>query len=198
MKTIIFKHIGFMPLAFAVFISCNDAGDKTAGDQDTLMNDTVGRVDNTRVGDTTGMQDDDAEWVSGVLESNYAEIALAQQAQQKATNQDIKDLAMMLEKDHTALVNEAKDLAVRKNWTVATAEADDDRRKRDDMMDDDVKEYQRDWLEAMEERHEKSIKKFEGAADDSIDTDLKTWINNTLPKLQAHHDRIMQVQKNMK
>jgi putative membrane protein len=142
------------------------------------------------------MQNTDAGWVSEVLENNYAEIKMAQQAQEKATNSEVKSLAQTLEKDHNALVSEAKDLASRKNWTVATQETADARDKMEDMADDDVKEYEKDWLEMMEDKHEKSIRKFENANVD--DADLKTWTTNTLPKLQAHLDRINQVQKNRK
>ena len=194
-----FEKIGLMLLAVAIFLSCNDAADTDSDYEDSLRRDSIDRADmTTTVTDTVAKQDGDAQWVSEVLESNYAEIAFAKQAQQKATNSEVKNLATMLEKDHMALVNEAKDLASKKNWTVATAETSDDMKKREDMMDEDVNKYQKDWLEMMEDKHERSIKKFEDAADDDIDADLKTWINNTIPKLRAHHDKIMQVQKNVK
>lgn len=174
-------------------VACNGAADTDATD-----NDTLNRMDNTRVDvDTIArMQNKDAEWVSEVLESNYAEIKMAQQAQQKATNPKIKSLAQTLEKDHTTLVNESKDLASRKNWTVATQETANARDDMEDMADDDVKEYERKWLEMMDDKHEKSIRKFENA--NVNDAELKTWITNTLPKLQAHHDKIEEVQNTRK
>ena len=193
-----FEKIGLMALAVAVFLSCNDAADTDSDYEDSLRRDSIARADKTTTVTDTVTTERNARWVSEVLESNYAEIAMAKQAQQKATNSELKNLATMLEKDHMALVNEAKDLAGKKNWTVATAETSDDMRKREEMMDDDVTEYQKDWLEMMEDRHERSVKKFEDASDDDYDADLKTWINNTIPKLRAHHDKIMQVQKNVK
>ncbi len=81
---------------------------------------------------------------------------MARQAREKATSSEVKSLAQTLEKDHKALVSEAKDLASRKNWTVATQETADARDKLEDMADDDVKEFEKDWLEMMEDKHEKA------------------------------------------
>ena len=184
-------QLAVVAMAVAAFAACNTGTNTETG------TDTTSRTDHTRV-DTTNniLVKTDAEWVSEVLENNYAEIKMAQQAQEKATNAEVKSLAQTLEKDHKALVNEAKDLATRKNWTVATQETEDAREKMADMAKDDMKEYEREWLEMMEDKHEKSIRKFENANSD--DADLKTWISNTLPKLRAHLDRINEAQKNRK
>jgi len=198
MKKIKFTNFGFAVLFLTGLASCNDSSDSFDENRDSLMRDSIDRADNTRFNDSASMQNKDAVWVSEVLESNFAEIELSKQAQQKATDKQVKDLAVMLEKDHMSLVNEAKDLASKKNWTVASGETTDAMKKREDMMDDQVKEYQKDWLEMMEDRHENSIKKFEDAADDVTDVELRSWITSTVPKLRAHHDRIMQVQKAMK
>ena len=198
MKKMKFTNFGFAVLFLTGLASCNDSADSFDENRDSLMRDSIDRADNTRFNDSASMQNKDAVWVSEVLESNFAEIELSKQAQQKATDKQVKDLAVMLEKDHMSLVNEAKDLASKKNWTVASGETTDAMKKREDMMDDQVKEYQKDWLEMMEDRHENSIKKFEDAADDVTDVELRSWITSTVPKLRAHHDRIMQVQKAMK
>jgi putative membrane protein len=198
MKKMKVINFGFAVLFLGGFAACNDTADSVDENRDSLQRDSIERADNARLNDSAAMGNKDAQWVSEVLESNFAEIELAKQAQQKATNKEVKDLAVMLEKDHMALVNEAKDLANKKNWTVATGETSDATRKREDMMDDEVKAYQKDWLEMMEDKHENSIKKFDDYADDAADTDLKSWITSTLPKLRAHHDRIMQVQKAVK
>lgn len=195
MKRIKFKKFGFAVLLLAA-IACNDATEPASDvNTDSLMRDSIERAEAARLNDTMRK---DAIWLSQVLENNYAEIELSKQAQEKATNKAVKDLAAMLEKDHMALVTEAKDLAGKKNWTVAIGETTDDIKKREEMKDDQVVEYQKNWLEMMEDKHERSIKKFDDAVDDVNDADLKSWIVNTIPKLRAHHDKIMQVQKEVK
>src|SRR5687768_14549650 len=91
-KRILFKHkkifmkkkfekIGLMLLAVAIFLSCNDAADTDSDYEDSLRRDSIDRADmTTTVTDTVAKQDGDAQWVSEVLESNYAEIAFAKQA----------------------------------------------------------------------------------------------------------------------
>ena len=192
------RHLAIVIIITAGMAACNTGTETvTDSDKDSLNRTDNTRTDNTKVDTANNIfVKTDAEWVSEVLENNYAEIKMAQQAQEKATNAEVKSLAQTLEKDHKALVNEAKDLASRKNWTVAAQETADAREKMADMAKDDVKEYEREWLEMMEDKHEKSIRKFENVNAD--DADLKTWVNNTLPKLRAHLDRINQVQKNRK
>lgn len=180
--------------AFAalIIIACNNNADRSTTEDTT-------KVDNTRVEttDTASRASADSRWVSEVLESNYGEIRLAQQAQQKATNAEVKSVAKMLETDHNSLVNKMKELASKKGWTVATEETQDARKKFEDWNDDtDVAKYQRDWLEWMEDSHERGIRKFENANPD--DPDLRAFVNETLPKLRQHHDKIMEVQKKVK
>lgn len=175
----------------ACCVGCNNEEKST----DTYS-DSVARTDKTRVDTDTIVTDNDAKWVSEVLESSYAEIKYAQQAKEKATNTEVKSLARMLENDHSSLVSQLKDLAGRNNWTVATAETQDARDKIKDFSDDEVKEFQKQWTELMEDNHEKSIRKFENA--EVRDTALRSWINNTIPKLKMHHDKIKEVQKKLK
>jgi putative membrane protein len=197
MQLVNFQKCGLILFAITILIACNNDADSSDDYRDSLRQDSINRANNSG-NDSLEMAQKDSRWVSDVLESNYAEIEMAKQAQQKATSKEVKDLAMMLEKDHMALVDEAKALASRKNWEVASAETEDARKKREDMMDDDVAKYQKDWLEMMEDNHERGIKNFEDASDDVGDADLRSWILNTIPKLKAHHDKIMQVQKNNK
>jgi rubrerythrin len=42
----------------------------------------------------------------------------------------------------------------------------------------------------MIDMHEKAIQKYEGMLDKTNDADLKAWINQTLPHLRTHLDRV--------
>jgi len=47
-------------------------------------------------------------------------------------------------------------------------------------------------------KHEATIDMFEKAANDSKDSDLKTFINNTLPKVREHLDSAKSIRKELK
>src|SRR5688572_13279087 len=98
MKKVKLGNFGFAFLLLAAFAACNDSAESTDDAIDSLRKDSIDRANNSRLNDSA-LQNKDAQWVSEVLESNFAEIELAKQAQQKATNKEIKNLAMMLEKD---------------------------------------------------------------------------------------------------
>lgn len=147
---------------------------------------------------TSKAAEKDADFVVDVVSSNYGEIKLAQLAQQKSTNAEIKEVAKMLETDHTAVLNELKSLASTKGITVPTEAPADANDKAKELSDDKASEFDKDWCETLMDKHKASINKFENAANDVTDPDLKAWVNNTLPKLRTHHDKLMECHKKLK
>ena len=55
-----------------------------------------------------GKKQKDADFVFEVVESNHGEIKLAELANQKSRNAEIKEIATMLLTDHTASLNDLK------------------------------------------------------------------------------------------
>ena len=54
------------------------------------------------------------------------------------------------------------------------------------------------FMTAMVKKHEATIDMFEKAANDSKDSDVKTFINNTLPKVREHLDSAKAIRKELK
>lgn len=157
---------------------------------------TTETTDSTETTETTTAQSDDNELVSELIESMYGGIALMKQGQTKATNPSVKALAKKLETDHTKLTEDLKSLAAKKGWTVAAAESSSDMKKREDMADDNVAEYHKEWLEALKDRHETNINKLENHS--TTDADLQAASAKGLPKLKELLANIESVQASMK
>ncbi len=147
-----------------------------------------------------GKDERDAEWAVEVALSNMKEIRLAQLAMDHAVSADIKSLAKTLEKDHTAALNELKEMAAKKNITLPdsiTKEMQDDI---DDMAKKGGEEFDREYADKMVDSHEKSIRKFEDLANDTNDErdlDMKNWANKMLPTLRMHYDQAMTLKENL-
>lgn len=133
----------------------------------------------------------DAELVRDLTASNYAEIEMARTAGEKTENKEVKDLAGMLEADHTRLVQQLKAYAADHNISLpeaASKEATEDVRELAEKNKPD--EFDKKWCAALLDKQEQTISKMERAANDATDPDLKVWINNTLPMIRMHRDKL--------
>ncbi|MEJ7912775.1 MAG: DUF4142 domain-containing protein, partial [Chitinophagaceae bacterium] len=178
-------------------ISCNDGRETSGGNDRTTIRDSMDSNNtDTTTAANTGAQNGDSKLVSELIESMYGGIALMQQGQEKAITPAVKSLAKKLETAHTALTNDLKDLVAKKGWTLPSGESADDIKTRTDMADDEAAEYEKEWLKALEDRHETNIKKLENA--NTQDADLQALSAKGLPKLKELLSSIEAVQKGLK
>jgi len=54
------------------------------------------------------------------------------------------------------------------------------------LAEESGEKFDKQWCDAMEDRHEKTIKKFESRRDKTEDPALREWIVATLPGLKQH------------
>jgi putative membrane protein len=139
-----------------------------------------------------------AQFVVDVIASNLGEVKLARLAQQKASNGELRDVAKMLEADHSAVLNDLKTIASKKGITVPTEESGDAKDKLKELTDEKASEFDKEWCETLMDNHKTSISKFENAANDISDPDIKSFVNTVLPKLRTHHDKLMECHKKLK
>lgn len=129
---------------------------------------------------------------------NLAELKLAQLAIQKSSNKEIKDIAKMLETDHTAALGDLKSIASVKGITLPTDEPDKTKELITDLSDDKPADFDKNWVKALMDKHEKTISDYEKALNDLKDEDLKAWITKVLPTIRSHHDKLMAINSKLK
>lgn len=182
------------------FIGCTDDGDDSASEENsdttaTTKNEAESTNDSALASKAA---EKNAQFVVDVIASNYGEVKLAKLGQQKASNSELKDVARMLETDHNAVLNDLKQLASTKGITVPTEESGDAKDKLKELTDEKSSEFDKEWCETLMDNHKTSISKFENAATDLSDPDIKNFVNTVLPKLRTHHDRLMECHKKLK
>ena len=136
-----------------------------------------------------------ATFLSNVANAGMAEVEVTALAQQKAQNQEVKDLAAMLNHDHTALNGVVKGLASQKNVALPDSMSADKRQMISDLDKKTGKDFDKTFIEAMITAHEKSIASFEKTANEETDADVKNFASQTLPKLKEHLDMAVALQK---
>ena len=178
--------------AFA-FYSCNEA----RREQDQDSNEVAEEANDERFDDNAGMEKD-ADFVAEAVASNYAEIKMAQLAMQRSNNPQIKEIAKMLEADHTKTLNELKTLAQTKAITVPVEEKQEAKDKAKKLSEEKAENFDEEWLDVMEDSHEKSINRFEKKAENAEDADIKALATKTLPHLKMHKEKIEAADEQLK
>lgn len=173
------------------FTACNDEEDTAGTTKAEAENKNDSAID-------TKAAERNAEFVVDVVASNIGEVKLAQLAQQKSSNAEIKDVAKMLESDHSAVLTDLRSLANKKGITVPSEEAAAAKDKAKELSEEKAAEFDKEWCETLMDNHKTSISKFENAAKDLTDPDLQSFVNAVLPKLRTHHDKLMECHKKLK
>ena len=128
----------------------------------------------------------DAQFLVDAAEINLEEISLGQLAQAKGSMKDVQELGKMMETDHTKTLSDLKALADKKSIAIPTTITEKGQKKYNDMNEKSPKDFDKDYCEAMVKGHKDAIDKFEKAATDCKDADIRAWASSVLPALHTH------------
>jgi putative membrane protein len=185
--------LSLLVLPAAIMISCNSGSSGNAGADSTKSAD----MQNDKKFDSTNV-DNDAEFAVFAADGGMAEVLLGKLAMTNASAQNVKDLGKMLADDHQKAGDELKALAQQYNITLPGAVSNDHQKKYDDLTAKKGADFDKDYLDAMEDGHTKTISKFETEADKGNNAALKQWASEKLPTLRHHLETIRQIKSSMK
>lgn len=141
---------------------------------------------------------DDADFAVTAANGGMAEVALGQLAQQKATSPDVKAFGAKMITDHTKANNQMMALAKQKNITLPAAIGNDEQKIMDDLSKKTGKDFDKAYVKAMVDDHDKDVKEFEKESKDGKDADVKAFATATLPVLKMHQTMIKAIDQKMK
>jgi putative membrane protein len=127
----------------------------------------------------TNKAEDDADFVVKAVANN---------------NADIKAIGRDLENEHNKLLKNLQDLAAKKTISIPASGEDADRRKIEDLnKEDEIKDFNKEWCKELVDRHEDSIERFEKCLQNTADPDIKAFINESLPSMRSHLEKVKAV-----
>ncbi|WP_343560831.1 DUF4142 domain-containing protein [Sphingobacterium sp.] len=132
------------------------------------------------------VSEDDAKFVTEAANGGMAEVELGKLAQEKAQHADVKAFGEMMVKDHSKANDELTTLAQAKNITVPATLGTDQQKVKDELAKKTGREFDKAYIAEMVEDHEKDVKLFEDASKNLKDTELKAFVDKTLPTLRTH------------
>jgi putative membrane protein len=121
-----------------------------------------------------------------VAQSNMAEIALARLAAQKGQSADVKRFAQRVIADHSKVLAELKQTAATKNITLPADVKPEQKQTHDRIAALSGPAFDREFMAAMVEGHDKSVKTFQAVANNGTDAEFKAWAAKVLPTLEQH------------
>jgi putative membrane protein len=140
----------------------------------------------------------DVEFATTAAMGGMAEVQMAQLAIQKTTNPKIKDFANMMVTDHGKANDTLKAIAQKKNIALPTALDAKHQGKYDDLSKLSGSAFDKAYVSAMVDGHEKTLKLMQAAAQNCKDPDLKAFAAKVAPTVQMHLDAINRIQAGMK
>jgi putative membrane protein len=194
MRKISTSVIAFVLLVFMA--GCGPTSDKGSTDTDNSKGE--GAIDSTRQArfDTSQSTSSVPNFITASIKSNIGEIKLLQLAQSRATSPEVKQLASMMVKHHTQMLNELRSLAPAKQAMVDSSENDVTRAAFQKLSSVQGKAFEDQWREQMLQLHENNSDELRTMQSITTDAEVKQWLDKTIPVVEQHRDLL--AKKDMK
>lgn len=169
--------------------SGNDAMNSNMNRSNTVNSSGI----NTTVGST-----DINSFMTEAARSGVAEVEMARLAEKRAQDAEVKKFAQKMLQDHTNANTELKQLAAQKNVTLPTEPDTLHKLTADKLSSLSGAEFDKEYMRAQLDDHEKAVSLFQSQADLGTDTDAKAWAAKTLPHLKSHLDMAREINGKLK
>jgi putative membrane protein len=197
------KLLWLLAIPFGL-MACNNSASDSVEKADSINeaksdsnNNKNNNGDSSNRNGVLGVDEATSSFMVNVADVGMTEVKLGQIAEEKATNKRVKAFARMMVEDHSKANGELKSLAASKNVTLPKTIGEDHQKKIDDLNKKTGKDFDRAYMDMMEDGHESTVKDFEGKTDNS-DADVKAFVNKTLPTLRMHLDSAKAIKKAIK
>jgi putative membrane protein len=128
----------------------------------------------------------DTSFIKEAAQSGQMEVQMGKLGTQNAQNQQVKQLAQRLEKDHSKANQELKQIAQTAGVTIQAPDSDKKDQHMSKLQNKSGAEFDKAYIEQALEHHQKDIRKYQQALQDVKDPDLRAYIQKTLPVLREH------------
>jgi putative membrane protein len=122
------------------------------------------------------------------------EVDLGELAQQKASNDAVRQFAQRMIADHGKAGQELAQLAASKGIELTTQPSRADQREKDQLARQAGPAFDRAYVKMMIKDHEQDVAAFRKMSRQAKDPDLKEWAAKTLPVVEDHLKTIREIE----
>lgn len=194
------KKLSYMVMIAAAAIAFQgcDSKPKDAKESADSLNKTKNTTTNVAATGGIAVDQADSKFATDAANGGMAEVALGKLALTKTTNPSVKDFATMMVSDHGKANEKLATIAKAKNITLPADVDADHQKKMDDLSKLNGKDFDKAYVDAMVDGHQKTLDLMKGEAKDGKDADLKAFATETAPIVQAHLDAIKKIKDGLK
>jgi putative membrane protein len=129
----------------------------------------------------------DRNFANTAAQAGLAEVAAAQIALQKSSNQDVKNFAQRMVDDHSKANDQLKSIATQEGLNLPTSPATADQRKAQALQKLSGAAFDKRYINDQDAAHKEAVALFTKESKSGQDAALKSFAAQTLPTLQDHY-----------
>jgi putative membrane protein len=137
----------------------------------------------------------DKDFMMAAAQGGMTEVKLGELASQKGMRDDVKEFGQLMVKDHTAINNDLKALATQKGVTLPDSLDADHQAMVDKMATLTGADFDKAYIAGMIKAHKKDAKAFKGESADTKDADVKSFLDKSIPVVEAHLQHVTAMKK---
>ena len=137
----------------------------------------------------------DQDFMLAAAQGGMTEVKLGELAAQNGERADVKEFGQMMVKDHSAINADLKTLAAQKE--VALPDSLDAKHQKmvDKMAALSGSAFDKVYIASMIKDHKMDAKEFKSESAATKDTDIKSFVDKSLPVVESHLQHIMAMKK---
>ncbi len=181
--------------------ACNSGTENTStgsGDSLSVTADKTGTNQTDTASMTSAVDSQDATFLQEAYAGGLKEVAASEQAKEKSSMKETKDVADMMISAHTEMNNQIKGIATAKKVTVPATLPQADAEQLNSSSAKTGKEFDKAYATALVDDHKKTIALFEKEVKEGKDADVKNLAQMALPDLKKHLEHAEQLVKKTK
>jgi len=140
----------------------------------------------------------DRSFANKAAVGGQAEVELGKLAQERASNDAVRQFGQRMATDHGKANDELMQLAKNKNLTLSTDLDAKHKQLRDKLAKQSGNAFDRAYMSEMVKDHKNDVAEFKEQAERGKDPDLKAWASQKLPTLQGHLRLAQDIDKQVK
>lgn len=179
---------GLLCMGFAMAASAQNAGTaaNTTGSSSTTSGAASASGGSAGMSGSNALSSADRTFAHKAAIGGMAEVELGNLAQQKASNDQVKQFGARMVQDHTKANDQLKQIASTKGVQLPTRLDSKHQKVMDRLQKMSGAQFDRAYMSDMVSDHKEDISDFKKEANSGRDSDLKNFASQTLPTLQEH------------
>ncbi len=139
----------------------------------------------------------DLAFMNDAAPGGLAEVELGRLAAERATSPQVKQFAQQMIEDHSKAGQKLEQLAQLKKVKLSPGILPQAKQTREKLAKLTGENFDREYVKAMVQAHEKDVAGFEAVSKNATDADVKAFAAATLPTLQHHLEMIRALAQRM-